>query len=343
MDNTVRSLCIKVPKGEGEFVRKKLIENGLLDTGLRISRTEGYVLIPIIKEPDTHLGYDLVEDEFEERKLAEGDYKLLADIPEELRELLPTSFDIIGDIGIVKLPDELMPYSSKIGEAMRKAFPRLRVLALDGGVKGEFRVRELVPIAGEGSMETVHQEYGLKLTVDPSKVYFNPRLANERKRIASLVSPGEVVIDMFSGAGPFAIMIAKHAQPAAVFAIDINHDAVEYMKKNIVANKVTNIVPIEGDSRHAIFDIPNPDRIVMNLPHSARDFFADALTRLNIGGTIHLYHICDRNDIDEVLAGLMFESGGMGVKVEIVRMEELKTYSPSSSVFSIDLKLLGWS
>ncbi|MFA5312426.1 MAG: class I SAM-dependent methyltransferase family protein [Methanomassiliicoccales archaeon] len=343
MDNTVRSLCVKVPKGDGEFIRKKLIESGVLDTGLRISRTGGSILIPVIWEPDDLFGYEMAEEEFEERKLAESDYKIMADIPEELREVLPTSFDIIGDIGIVKLPDELLQFSSKVGEAMRKAFPRLRVVALDGGVKGEFRVRDLVPIAGEGSLETVHQEYGLKLTVDPSRMYFNPRLANERKRISSLVAPGEIVVDMFTGAGPFAIMISKYAQPAAVFAIDINHDAVEYLKRNIATNKVTNVVPIEGDSRQMIFEIPCGDRIIMNLPHSARDFFADALTRLNIGGTMHLYHICDRGDIDAVIEQLLFESRGMGVNIEVVRHEELKTYSPTSSVFSIDLRLLGWA
>jgi tRNA (guanine37-N1)-methyltransferase len=342
MDNTVRSLCVKVPKGEGEFIRKKLIDNGVLDSGLRISRTEGYVLIPIIREPDDLLGYELTEDEFEERRLSESDYKLIADIPENLRELLPTSFDIIGDIGIVKLADELLPYSDKVGEAMRKVFPRLRVVALDRGVKGEYRVRDLIPSAGEGNMETVHQEYGLKLTVDPSKMYFNPRLANERKRIASLVVPGETVVDMFTGAGPFAIMISKLAQPAAVFAIDLNHDAMEYLQRNIEANKVKNVVPIEGDSRQMIYDIPCADRIIMNLPHSARDFFADALTRLNFGGTIHLYHICDKGDIDAVLDQLLFEARGMGVEVGILRHEELKTYSPTSSVFSIDLRLLGW-
>ena len=32
----------------------------------------------------------------------------------------------------------------------------------------------------------------------------------------------------------------------------------------------------------------------------------------------------------------------MGVKVEVERCEELKTCSPSSSVFSIDLRLLDW-
>ncbi|QLH74416.1 MAG: class I SAM-dependent methyltransferase family protein [Methanomassiliicoccales archaeon] len=342
MDNTVRSLCVKVPKGEGESVRKKLIEKGILDIGLRIVRTDTHILIPVLKEPEDIGVFEISEEEFEERDLSEGDYKALADIPEELQGLLPTSFDTIGDIGIIRLPDALLPYKRQVGDAMRKALPRLRMVALDGGVKGEHRVRELTNISGEGEMETVHQEYGLRLHVDPSKVYFNPRLANERMRVAKLVTPGEMVVDMFTGVGPFAIMIAKYSKASTVFAIDINHDAVEYLKRNIVANRATNVVPIEGDSRQVIFEIPCSDRIVMNLPHSAREFYADALTRLNFGGTLHLYHICEKGEIDDVMRSLAGDAMGMGVKVEIVRYEELKTYSPSSSVFSIDLKLLDW-
>ena len=137
-----------------------------------------------------------------------------------------------------------------------RTFPRLRVIAMDKGVKGELRVRDLHIMAGGDTSETVHMEYGIKLLIDPSKAYFNPRLANERKRIATLVKDGETVVDMFAGVGPFSIMIAKYARPEVIFAMDLNHDAIEYMKKNIELNKVTNIVPMEGNSRELIFEVP---------------------------------------------------------------------------------------
>jgi tRNA (guanine37-N1)-methyltransferase len=339
--NTVRSLCVKVPKGEGEFFRKKLIDMGILDNGLRIGRTDEHVLIPILDLPEG-LDLEVCEHDFEERKLSETDYKRAVNLPDELKEQLPTSFDMIGDVGIIRLPDELVPYAKEVGVALRQVYPRLRTVALDRGVKGEFRVRELEVVAGPDELETVHQEYGVRLKVDPSKVYFNPRLANERMRIASSVRPGEVVVDMFAGAGPFAILIAKCSKAEIVFAIDINPDAIWYMMQNVHANKVTNVVPIEGDSRQVIFDIPCSDRIIMNLPHSAREFFADALTRLKFGGVLHLYHICDRGDIESVRDQLVHEALGMGVVVVVERLEELKTYSPTSSVFSFDLRLVRW-
>jgi tRNA (guanine37-N1)-methyltransferase len=342
MDSTVRSLAVKAPKGVGESTRKKLIELGVLDVSLRIVRTDDAIIIPVTSIGPGMEDLDVVEEDFEERGLAETDYKKLVDLPGDLKQRLPTSFDTIGDVGIIRLEDELVPHAAEVGRALRLVFPRLRVVALDRGVKGDFRVRELEPIAGEGGLETEHLEYGLHLKVDPGKVYFNPRLANERRRVASLVRPGEMVVDMFAGVGPFAIMIAKYSQAAAVFAIDVNPYAIHYLKENITINKVTNVVPLEGDSREVIFELPCADRLVMNLPHSAREFFADALTRLNFGGTMHLYHICDRSEMDAVTEGLVSEAVGMGVKVMLERCEELKTYSPSASVFSLDLRLLDW-
>ncbi|MGD1059875.1 MAG: methyltransferase [Methanomassiliicoccales archaeon] len=205
------------------------------------------------------------------------------------------------------------------------------------------RVRDLEIIAGDANTETTHIEFGIKLLVDPAKAYFNPRLANERMRVASLVKNGETVLDMFAGVGPFSIMISKHARPGVVYAIDINPDAVSYMRRNVEMNKADKVIAIEGDAREVVFELPNVDRIVMNLPHSAIDFFADALIRLNFGGTIHLYHICDRNDIDVIVEQLIVQARGMGVEVEMTRKEEMKTYSPSMSVFSVDLVFRKWS
>ncbi|NLK25158.1 MAG: class I SAM-dependent methyltransferase family protein [Euryarchaeota archaeon] len=339
---TVRALCIKVPRGEAEFTRKKLLEQNLLDIGLRIRRQGDVVLFPVRSEKAAELGFELVEEDLEEREVMVTDYRLVAKLPDEVRALLPTSFDIIGDVAIIRLGDDLVEHASEIGKALMTTFPRLRTIALDRGVKGELRVRELQVIAGDPDAETVHVEHGIRLRVDPTKVYFNPRLANERRRIASLVRAGERVVDMFSGVGPFAIMIAKHSRPEAIWAMDLNHDAVEYMRRNIQLNKVTTVIPLEGDSADLLFRVPCADRIIMNLPHSARDFFADALTRLNMGGVIHLYVICERDEISDVAIGLATEARGMGVRVGMERIEELKTYSPTMSVFALDIRFLDW-
>lgn len=336
------ALCLKVPRGEAESSRKKLLELGLLDIGRRIRRDGDIVFIPVTSDRAKELGFEMADEELETRDVIETDYRKVAEVPDDVRERLPTSFDIIGEVAIIRLDDDLAAYADKVGQALMRTFPRLRTIALDQGVKGELRVRELRVVAGEPSTETMHQEHGVRLKVDPAQEYFNPRLANERMRIASLVRPGEKVVDMFAGVGPFSIMIAKHAQPAIVYAMDLNHDAVQHMIENVQLNKVTTVVPLEGDAVELLSGIACADRIIMNLPHSAREYFADALVKLNMGGTIHLYVICERDDIDQIALDLAVEARGMGMRIGLDRIDELKTYSPSMSVFALDIRLLEW-
>ena len=78
----------------------------------------------------------------------------------------------------------------------------------------------------------------------------------------------------------------------------------------------------------------------MNLPHSAIEFFPDAISRLNVRGTIHLYTICERNDIGGLLDDLVERSVHHRYQINIDRCEELKTYSPTMSVFSVDVLLV---
>ncbi|MDD1769178.1 MAG: class I SAM-dependent methyltransferase family protein, partial [Methanomassiliicoccales archaeon] len=269
-------------------MRKKLLQLGKLDNSLKIRREGDTVILPILAPVLEDLGidhpYDVAEEDFEERKPPESDYRKNVHIPDQLVKILPTSFDVVGDIAIIRLSDELISYKTVIGEALASTFPRLRSIALDRGVKGEMRVRDLEVIWGDDSIETVHIEYGLRLKVDLRKAYFNPRLASERHRVASLVRKGEIVIDMFAGVGPFSMMIAKYAEPETVYAIDLNMDAVEYMKDNLMLNRVRRVIPIWGDAREVLPTLPRPDRIIMNLPHSAMEFLPDALQRLRSGG-----------------------------------------------------------
>ncbi len=56
---------------------------------------------------------------------------------------------------------------------------------------------------------------------------------------------------MFAGVGPFAIPIAK-SKRAKVYAIDINPEAVELLKKNVRLNRVSGVYPIVGAPREVV-------------------------------------------------------------------------------------------
>ncbi|MDR2866691.1 MAG: class I SAM-dependent methyltransferase family protein [Methanomassiliicoccaceae archaeon] len=329
------ALCIRVPKEKGEEVRDTLISSGLLDRGFKIRSDGDSILIPVISSGFG--GYDTIDADLELAERRETDYRNLADIPDVLREMLPTSYDVIGDIAVIKLSDDLLPYASAVGNALLKASSSLRAAMTDGGVKGDMRLREVTMIAGTGTSETRHKEFGVTMIVDPAKAYFNPRLSTERMRIASLVRGGEIIIDMFAGVAPFPLVIAKHSEPSAIYAIDVNKDAVGMMERNIRLNKLTGIIPICGDAGILISDLPPADRIIMNLPQAADLFLHAALTNIRSGGTIHLHKIMERSTSSEMISKLIEDMNGKGHRIRADRIAELKTYSPTMSVYVIDI------
>ena len=72
-----------------------------------------------------------------------------------------------------------------------------------------FRFFKMEVLAGDGNMQTSVKEHGCVYEFDFSKVYWNSRLQTEHKRLADKFTPSDVVCDMFSGVGPFAIPAAK--------------------------------------------------------------------------------------------------------------------------------------
>jgi tRNA (guanine37-N1)-methyltransferase len=207
---------------------------------------------------------------------------------------LPHSIDFIGDIAVVEIVPELEGYKRVIGEAILKANKRVKtVLAKLGAVSGVYRLRPFETIGGHARTTTVHKEYGCVFHVDLAKAYFSPRLSYEHSRVASLVRPSETVVDMFAGVGPFSILIAKKHEDVSVHAIDVNPDAFEYLKKNVLANRVeARVKPLLGDARQIVHERLKgvADRVIMNLPDKAIEYINVAcMAILPEGGVIHYY------------------------------------------------------
>jgi tRNA (guanine37-N1)-methyltransferase len=335
----MKSLCIAVPLQMAEDVRKALLEKGKLRKDLALEKDESFLYLPIQTEnvEGEELGYMVSERDFQVLEKETKSYKEFIEIPDELMDLLPKSFDVVGQVAIVKLHDDIKEYSKNIGEALLKANKSIHTVALDKGVEGEERVRNLTIIAGLQSTETVHKEYGIELVTDPSKVYFSPRLATEHFRISQKVEDDETIIDMFCGIGPFPILIAKNRRPKKIYAIDINENAIDYLKMNIERNKVDNITPLHGDSKEIVSTLEPADRIIMNLPHSVFEFLPSAFSRIKNHGFIHYYEVLENekreNRLDEI------NEVTKGKKIELVNLQEVHTYSPSSSLYCFDLKV----
>jgi len=215
-------------------------------------------------------------------------------IPDHIINDVYNSYDIIGDIAIIKLTKTVEAYKEQVAEVIMKIHKNVKtVLAQTGPVEGKYRLRKLEYVAGEAKTVTIHKEHGCLFSVDLAECYFSPRLSYERLRIAKLVKTGEVIVNMFAGVGCFSIVIAKHSEAKEIYSIDINPIAVKFMRKNVVMNKVDGrVIPIEGDAKEVIVNVlsKRADRVLMPLPEKALQYLPYATLALrDRGGYIHYY------------------------------------------------------
>jgi tRNA (guanine37-N1)-methyltransferase len=332
------SIC--VARKDAESIRKYLRERNLLRNDLLLKRNKEYVHFPLRDPPEKELlSYPISTEIFEEKKGRPASYKDVVKVPKELQEALPSSYDIIGDIILLKLPQELRSYRQEIGEALLVVHPSIRTVCQVDPVRGELRTRKVTVIAGEQKTQTVHNEYGLLFNVDVQATYFSPRLASERRRVAGLVRPGETVIDLFAGVAPFSIMIARYAKPRIVYAIDKNREAVELAVKNVKQNHVLETVEVlHGDAQVVVRKIKRKaDRIIMNLPFSAHQFFSTALSVAANRCIIHYYDILEEEKKQARIDFLTTVAGAHGFYLSDFSIRPMKSYAPREFYIGIDI------
>ena len=272
--------------------------------------------------------------------------KLKDALPQEQLGKVYNSFDIIGDIAIIKHNNNPDP------EAIAK-----QILAVHRNVKtvltpvtritGDFRVRELKLLAGENKTWTSHKESGCTFKVDVEKCYFSPRLSFEHLRIAKLVGSGETVVNMFAGVGCFSIVIAKTASQSKIYSIDVNPTAVEFMQENFKINGVCGqVFPLLGDSKEIIQTQLQgvADRVLMPLPEKALEYLPTALSALKqTGGWIHYYdfqHAPGKEDpVQKTKLKVAEKLDSMGVSYIFANSRVMRPTGPNWYQTVLDIKV----
>jgi tRNA (guanine37-N1)-methyltransferase len=226
-------------------------------------------------------------------------------------EKLSSSFDIIGTIAIIKIPESLTSKRKLIADALIEEIrPVKSVFCQVSAIEGDYRLRKLELISGENSPITVYKEHGCTFKVDVINTYFSPRLSTERLRIAKLTEPNEVIVNMFGGVGTFSIIISRYNNSAKVYSIDSNPIAIDMCRQNIEINKLTgNVFPVLGDAEQEIHKGLKgiAKRVLMPLPEKAKDFVDAAVSSLENGsGTIHYFcHVGADNKNNAIQNGIM--------------------------------------
>lgn len=268
-------------------------------------------------------------------------------LPTEQMGQVYNTFDIIGNIAIIKTPLNSSVDMETIAKQIMQVHKNVKtVFAQTSAIGGDFRVRELRLLAGEGSTTTRYKESGCVFAVDVEKCYFSPRLSHEHTRIASLVKTGEVVVNMFSGVGCFSIVIAKTVPKTKIYSIDVNPTAFEYMQQNVRINRVYGkVFPLLGDAKDVIQSKLQSvaDRVLMPLPEKALEYLPFAVSALKKeGGWIHYYDfqhaIGNEEPIEKTKSKIAQKLDCIGVRYTFAFSRVVRSTGPNWYQTVIDLK-----
>ncbi len=350
-------MSLKIPKRQGDNAIQLLKKLNLLNRELAPQTVDDLLHLPLSREPqpeerrqlDRALGkQSLSQEKFPPRSQTIGSLEqvLAKQLPTEIIPLVSKSFDVIGDIAIIELSPIAQPFEKNIAEVLMKVHKNVKaVYSKAGPIIDIQRLRPLHHILGVTRTETIHKEFGCRFKIDISKAFFSPRLSAEHRRVAEQVRPGECVVDMFAGVGPFSILIAKRLNDVQIHAIDANPGAAELISENVRMNKVQDGVKVwPGDARIVIENNLSgvATRVIMNHPSQASEFLEPACKALRRdGGIVHYYTFAEglesESNARKELAAALDDSGW---KIEkTMETRKVRGVAPMKWQIAIDTKL----
>ena len=339
-------LCAKVALKEAERSKRYIRERGLLLNGFRHAKGADYLLLPVAKRFKAAFDVSFEERDLEsvERKNRLKD-RLKGELSVAELEKLKSSFDVVGSIAILEVNEELREKERLLAETILAAYKNIKtVLKKGGGHEGELRLQRMSLLAGEDTRETVTQENGVRLKINVEEVYYSVRSATERKRIASLVKPGERVLVMFSGAAPYCCVIAKNTAASEIVGIELNEKGHELGLENVRLNKLKNVVLIQGDVKEVVPSLVENDvsfdRIVMPLPHTGHDFLDEAFAVAHKGTVIHLYDFEREGEFAKATEKVEASGKRNGREIKVLRTVPSGQHSPRVFRLCVDFELL---
>lgn len=235
------------------------------------------------KEEDIIIGFDSLSM-----------YDILRNLlPSEIE--IPTSFEGIGHIAHLNLRSEHEPYKYLIGHVLiLKNRPKISIVVNKiGSINNVYRFFEMEVIARsslQDGAEVVgdelvveHQEDGVRLSLDYSKVYWNSKLQYEHSRLVELfVKDGQRVCDMFCGIGPFVLQCLNRRKDLVIWANDLNPESIKWLKYNLKNQKGGHTVMVSNTDARSLLPMILEDGIIDNVaPCSSKDNSIDTVVVSN--------------------------------------------------------------
>lgn len=339
---------IKIQLKNAELVRKYLIRNELIDHDHNLEKDKDFMYLPITDFNKVKKQFPFIERSSKRLKKMQRQATSLKDalsgkLTEKELSHLKTAHDTIGQIAILEIDRELAKRERLIANTLLKTNKNIKtVLKKSGEHEGVFRTQKLKYLAGKKTKEAIYKENNITLKLDVEKVYFSPRLAEERKRIISLVKPDEEILVMFSGCGPYSIGLAKNTKAKHITAIEINPVAHKYALENALANNAFNVTSLLGDVRKVMPKLKQKfDRLLMPLPRTADEFLDLALKSIKVDGTIHFYDFLHENDIPKLAIEKIDKACAKeGRNYKVITYTKCGQFSPHVYRVCVDVKIL---
>lgn len=253
--------------------------------------------------------------------------------------LLPSGFHLVGHVALVHLNLNTMEYASLIGEKTLEYDQRILSVAVKTGpTVGTTRLPSYELVAGDGNTITTHIEDEVKFRLDPLRLTFSGGNRRERTRLSKLVDDDEVVVDMFSCVGQFALHIAKSAK-VEVTAIEINPEAYQFLLENIKLNELENRVSaLLGDCRD-VHPKRTANRIVMGYLHNTIEYLPFALeTLVESGGLVHMHMNVPESELTDIIVKVEQACRNYGFS-STTNVHHVKNYSPGMGHYVFDISV----
>ncbi len=265
-----------------------------------------------------------------------------------------TGYDIVGNIAIVKFPERAKKSDKeKVAKKILEENKQVEtVLEKVEKFKGRLRKQKTKHVVGVKSKEAKYRENGCVFRFNVDKVYFSPRLSNERKEIAEEIKEGEKILVMCAGVAPYPIVIAKNSQARKVYSNEINREANKYARENIRLNNLGGrVVVLQGDIKKVAKKIKRGikgtlvplhfDAIVMPRPQLEDTFLHEAFMLSKKGTRIYYYDFCEKGKMKEVVKKIKEQAKKDNKKIKVLNKKVAGEIAASRERVRVDFRVLG--